>query len=188
MKSKLILAAAVLVLSIGASQAGFFDLSVNDNAFDIWAGFNLGKNEEAQTVIGGRYLYVDDDDSSIPAFLFGFSSKPDGNEDVSFLLGAQAIFGESKNQDMEGVALGGSATWAPSKWKGVFVGGRIFWAPGVFCFGDTDGLTEWEVQGGYFFNPKMRIFLEYSNFSADVNNYGSVTVDSGTKLGFGAKF
>lgn len=188
MKSKLVVAAAVLVLSIGASQAGFFDLAVNDNAFDIWAGFNLGKNEEAQTIIGGRYLYVDDEDSSIPAFFLGFSSKPAANDEIEFVLGTQVFFGSSDNQDTEGVALGGSASWTPSKWKGVFVGGRIYWAPGVFCFGDTDGMTEWAIQAGYKFNPKMRIFLEYSDFSVDVENFGSVSVDSGVKVGFGAKF
>jgi len=189
MRLKLILAAcAVVMLSTGAAQAGFFDLAVNNNAFDIWAGFNIGKNDEAQTVLIGRYLYNGDEDSSIPAFLVAFSSTPSANEDVRFFLGAQVYLGESHKQDVQGVALGGSGTWSPSNWKGVYVGGRIYYAPGVFCFGDTDGAFEWGLEGGYNFNPKMRVFVEYSDFSADVENFGNVNVDDGVKFGFGARF
>jgi len=189
MKPRHLLAAAVLLLlSTGFANAGFVDLLFNDNAFDVWAGFNVGGDEDAGVLIGGRYLYNDDEDSTVPAFYLAFSSKPEANSDIDFSLGLQTYFGESKDQDVTAVAIGGSAVWTPPNWKGVFFGGRVFFGPGVFSFGETDGTFEWAARAGYAFNPKMGVFVEWSDFESDVENGGSLDVDDGVKFGFGARF
>jgi hypothetical protein len=190
MKPRFLLAAAVLLfLSTGASQAaGFVNLAFNDNAFDVWAGFRVGGDDDGGVMLGGRYLYNDDEDATVPAFLLSFASKPDANQEIDFNLGLQTYFGEAHDQDVQGVAIGGFAIWAPGKMKGVYFGGRIFYGPSVFCFGDTDGTFEWGAQAGYAFNPKMRVYVEWSDFEADIENGGTVAVDDGVKFGFGARF
>jgi hypothetical protein len=163
-------------------------LAFNDNAFDFWGGFHLGKDEESQILLGGRYLYESDKDAKVPAALLLFSSRPAGSDEIDFSLGAQVVFGEAQNVDAEGVSVGGMGSWTPDGWKGAYVGGRLFWAPSVFCFGSTDGLFEWGIEGGYKFNPRMGLFVEYSDFEADDEIAGSFTVDDGWKIGFRATF
>jgi hypothetical protein len=182
--------ALLAVLTTSAASAGEVELTFNDENFDAWLLFGLGDDDDAQFLIGGRYLYSasDADDASVPAFLVAYSSRPAANDDMRFYVGVQGLVGEASEQDIHGLAVGGSLTWAPETWKGVFVGGRLFYAPEVFCFDDTEGIFEWAGQGGYEINERVRVFLQYSGLTSDLDGGGEAEVDVGLTVGVNLRF
>jgi hypothetical protein len=193
MLRRLLMFAIVAMLAGRAAQAGNVELSFNDNNFDTWLTFGLGSDDDAQFQLGGRYLYSssDEDDASLPGILAGFSSRAAGNDEIRFFVGAQGYVGEAQDQDIEGVGVGGGATWAPESWNGVFVGARLFYAPEVFCFGDTTGVFEWAGSAGYQINEKVRAFLQYSQVTADLETDAGdadVDIDTGVTIGIGIAF
>jgi hypothetical protein len=192
MRHQYLVAVLIVLATAGVAQSagGFADLAFNDESADLWAGFQLGRNEEGGFVLGGRYLYSDEDnvDASVPAAIAGFSGQPKANPAIHFLLGVQWFFGEAANEDAEAIAVGGTGRWAPEQWKGVFVGGRLFYAPDVFSMGDTEGLFEWAAQGGYQINDKIRAFAEYAKITVDVDNVGDIDVDDSARIGIGFDF
>jgi hypothetical protein len=184
------IATLVVVLAGGVAEAGFFDLSFNDESADAWVGFRLGDDEDAGFLLGGRYLHSDEDeiDAAVPAVVAVFSGRPDVNDDVELRLGVQAYVGEAANQDVKGFAVGGAGNWTPRAWKGAYVGARLFYGPDVFSLGDTETILEWAVQGGYRINPKIRTFVEYAKLTADLKGGTEIDVVDGLSLGLGFQF
>jgi len=189
MRLKGFVACIVVLSAVGVAQAGFFDLALDNNAFDLRGGFHFGKDETAQFLLGGRYLYADDENTSVGSVIAAWAGKPAASDEVDFTLGFQGYFGSTSDDvSVEGIGIGGEANWAPDNWKGAFVGGRAYYTPSVFAMGDTDSILEWGVRAGYRFNPKMQIFLDYAAVTADVEAADSVDLDKGLKLGFGVRF
>jgi hypothetical protein len=181
---------ATLLLA-GSTHAGFVDLSLNGDTVDLWGGAHVGRDEEARFLIGGRFLYSDDDetDASVPAVLAAFSGRPSANPAIEFHLGLQGLFGEALDQDVSGIAVGGAGTWTPPSWKGAFVGARAFFAPSVMSFGDTDRILEWAIIGGYAITTKIRVFVEYTELTVDLEDGGDVDVrDDDVTGGIGVRF
>ncbi len=188
-KPRNLLACALLLAATGAAHAGFFDLSLNDNAFDAKGGFHFGKDENARFLLGGRYLYADDEDAGIVGVIAAWAGRPAASEEVDFSLGFQGYFGEAGNNlDVEGIGIGGEVNWQPKAWKGAYVGGDVYYTPDVFSAGDTESIFEWGVRGGYRFNPKIHVFVEYVSMEADIEGIGDVDIDDGLKIGFGVRF
>jgi hypothetical protein len=180
----LLVAFALVSFGQGAARAQMVSLALNDNAFDAWGGFYLGRDDASRVLLGGRYLYADDEDTKYPAFLVAFAGRPDAMEEVSFHLGVQGVFAEASNLDVEAIAVGGFGEWVPKNWKGVYLGARLFYAPEVFSFDDTEGIFEYAARGGYVINEKFQAFLEYSEIEAEIAVLGDVSVDDGVKIGF----
>jgi hypothetical protein len=165
----------------------------NDETADVWGGIEFGKDDESGFLLAGRYLYSDEDeiDASVPAVLLAFAGRSSANEDVDFRVGLQGYFGEAADQDVTGIGVGGSGSWAPDGFKGGYVGARLYYAPGVFAFGDTEKIFDWAVEGGYRINEKFRAFLQYATLDVEVEIDGvelDVDVDEGLLFGFGINF
>jgi len=189
MKLRSLFACALFAAASGVAHAGFFDLSLNDNAFDVRGGLHFGEDENARFLLGGRYLYADEEDADVVCVIAAWAGKPSASDEVDFSLGFQGYLGEAGNSlDVEGVGIGGEVTWQPEAWKGAYVGGDVYYTPDVFSSGDTESIFEWGVRGGYQFNPKIHVFVEYISMEAEIEGIGDVDVDRGAKIGFGVRF
>jgi len=82
----------------------------------------------------------------------------------------------------------GEVDWQPASWKGAFVGARAWFTPSVFTFGETERVVDWAVRGGYRFNPKIHVFVEYASFETELTGTGEVGVTDGARAGFGVRF
>lgn len=178
----------LLTAATGLAHAGWFELALDDETADLWLGAHLGRDPETQFALGGRFLYTDETDGQIASLVAGFASNPKAAKDSDIAFLVQVFGGEGENQDVGAVALGLSGNWAPENLKGVFFGGRLFYAPEIFTYSDTEGLIDWAIKAGYRFTPKMEVFLAYTKFEVDFENFGDVEVDKGLKFGFGARF
>ncbi len=190
MRQRCLIAMIAVVLGTTTAQAGFVEMGLNDETVDVRGGFTFGDNEESQFLLGGRYLYHDDDegDAKIPGVIAAFSSRPSANNEVAFAAGLQGYFGEAGEVDMEGIAVGGSVSWSPGGWKGFYVGGRTWWAPSILCTGDTDGIFEWAGRGGYQINKVFHVYVEYMNISFDTEEFEGIDAAEEVLFGFGFVF
>ena len=190
MRQRCLIAMIAVVLGTTAAHAGFIEMGLNDETVDVRGGLHFGDNPESQFLLGGRYLYHDDDegDAKLPGVFEGFSSRPSANNEIGFVAGIAGYFGEAEELDIEGVAVGGSLLWYPGGWKGFYVGGRLYWAPSILCTGDTDGILEWAGQGGYKINKVFRVFIEYTNIAFDTEEFEDIDVVEEFTFGFGFDF
>ena len=98
------------------------------------------------------------------------------------------MFGEAADQDVRALALGGKLTWLPDSLGGLYFEGEIFFAPSVLSFGDTEEVMNWVVRGGFEVTPKLHIFVDYSKFEVEVENFGNIDVEKTARLGATLKF
>ena len=191
MRQRCLIAMIAVVLGTTAAHAGLIEMGLNDETVDVRGGFHFGDNKESQFFLGGRYLYHDEDeggDAKIPAVIAGFSSRPSANSEIGFMAGLQGYFGEAGDIDMEGIAVGGSASWHPGGGKGFYLGGRLYWAPSILCTGDTDGILEWAARGGYAINKVFNVYVEYIDISFDTEEIEGIDAVDELMFGFGFSF
>jgi len=98
------------------------------------------------------------------------------------------MFGEAADQDVQALALGGRLTWTPGFFGGVYFEGTIFYAPSVLAFGDTEGVMNWVVRGGFEVTPKLYVFVDYSKFEVEVENLSDIDVEKTVRFGATLKF
>jgi len=178
----------VLAAAVGMSHAGWFQMALNDKTLDLEGGFHIGKDPSSRMALGGRYIYEDDNETSIGAFIGGISIGETSVEGLELLLAGQYYFGEGGNEDASALGLGVDANWAPGNMKGVFFGGRFFYAPSLFAWGDTEGFSDFAVRAGYRITPKVDVFVSYHKIKAEFEAIGDVTLSDGWLIGFGGRF
>lgn len=185
---RLCIAVVLLFTATGLSQAGWFELAFNDQAFDVSGGFHFGKDPEQQFALGGRYLSDDDQDAQVAAIFAGFAIVPDSKEGLELNLGVQLLTGESGSQDVGAAAIGAVGNWTPPNLHGFYFGGSFFYGPSVFSWADTEGYLEWSARGGYKITPKIAVFVEYQRVEAEFVGLGDRELNDGVLFGFAGRF
>lgn len=180
--------ALVLLAATSAAAAGWFEISLNGDAFDLGGGAHLGDDPDGRLALGGRFLYNEDHDTKLGCFLGAFASEPPSVEGFEFAVGGEALVGKGEDRDVAALALGVEATWAPPRLKGLFFGARLFYAPGVFSWGDSDGVTDWSARVGFRVTKKIDVFAQYQRVEADLDTRGDTELDGGVLVGFGGRF
>lgn len=181
------LALTVVLLATPAS-AGWFELGLSSDSAQISAGAHLGDDPDAQLALGGRGLFYDDADTKLGAFVCRFEGAASAVTGFRFGIGVDVFLGESWNRDVGAAVVGFEGSFAPESWRGGFVGGRLGFAPGFMTWSDTERFFEWSVRGGYRFNPKIGVFLEYQRIEADFDDLDNRDLDDSVRLGFGGRF
>lgn len=187
MFSRSLLYAFVLLAPAGSANAGFFDVSLNDHAVQVWGGAHVGSDPDARVSLGGRGLYDSDRDAKLGSFYVGFGGRP-GSSGIDFTAGLQALVGQREDADITAVALGAHAIVAPERWKGVFLGGRLYYAPDILAWSDAHRLTDWAIRAGYRFHTKIFVFAEYQRITVNLKTLGDTELSDDALLGFGAQF
>ena len=181
-------ALVLVALTATPASAGWFELGLSSDSVQVSAGAHLGQDNEAQLALGGRGLFYDDADTKLGAFVARFEGDATAVEGLRFGIGVDVFVGESLDRDVGAAVIGLEGSYAPMAWRGAFVGGRLGYAPDFMAWSDTQRFFEWSLRGGYRFNPKVGVFVEYQRVEADFDDLDNLEVDDSVRVGFGGRF
>lgn len=190
MRIQSFLAATSFVIGTLATpaSAGWFELGLSSDSVQVSAGAHLGQDNEARFALGGRGLFYDDADTKLGAFVARFDGEASALRGLRFGIGVDVFLGESFDRDVGAAVIGLEGSFAPDSWRGAFVGGRLGYAPDFMTWSDTQRFFEWSLRGGYRFNPKVGVFLEYQRVEADFDDLDNRDLDDSLRVGFGGRF
>ena len=170
------------------ASAGWFELGLSSDSVQVSAGAHLGNDPETQFAFGGRGLFYDDADTKVGAVVGRFEGQASAVPSLRFGIGVDAFLGKSWDRDVGAAVIGLEGSFAPESWRGGFVGARLGYAPGFMTWSDTERLFEWSLRGGYRFNPKVAVFVEYQRVEADFDDLDNRDLDDSVRVGFGGRF
>lgn len=180
---------AAVVLLTGRAEADTFDLTLNDYSAQVSYGRLLAEDEFGRSVLRGRVLFNDKEETLLSSVGFDFSGSPGNVPGLDLVLGAELLGGRAdRSRDLLGLGVGGGVNYLPPFLGGVNVGAKLFYIPGILAFLEAERMLESSVRVGYAVTPRARLHLEYQIIRADVEDGGNWTIDEGVRVGFEARF
>ncbi len=188
MKRLLCLTVFFSLLALRA-EADSIAVSLNDYSVQLGYRHLLLEDDFGRSVVHGRFLYNDDEDTRLGSAGFDFVGEPGNLPGLEVAAGVQLYGGDTdRGQDILALAVGGRGDYFPPMLGGFGVTAKLFYAPKILAFLDSDRLLEAGVGAAYAMTPRVRLTLEYQVIHADFDRYDSWTIDDGVRLGFQARF
>jgi hypothetical protein len=181
---------AALLLAATPARAGWFELSLNQDAVLIEGGRHHGADPDGRFAMGLRGLYDGDDarDAKLGGVVLRLEAEATRVPGLAFGVGLDAIAGTGVDRDLAAAPLVAEATVAPERWGGFFAGVRVGYAPSLLSFRDAERLLEWAFRAGYRVTPRIELFGEVRRIEIDVRDLGSQELAGTASLGFGGRF
>lgn len=179
-----------LLVAPAPALAGWFELSLNQDAVLVEGGRHHGADPQGRLALGLRGLYDGDGehDAKIGGIVLRLEAEATRVPGLSFGVGVDALVGRAVDRDFGAAPLVAEGTLAPERWQGVFVGTRVAYAPSLLAFRDAERLLEWGVRAGYRITPRIELFGEYRRIEIDVKDLGREELTGAASLGFGGRF
>lgn len=179
-----------LVLSVTCAHADTLDIGLNDDSFELAYEHPVSSDNYGMSLINGRFLYNDDDETKLGSLGFDFVGEPGNLAGFRAGAGARLYLGKTDSQiDFINLALGLRAEYTIPQLQGLGVAGQIHYAPQILSFRDSERLLESEVRLTYAILPKLTLYVKYQNIRLDIEDRsGHSTVDDGIRIGFIGSF
>lgn len=168
--------------------AGWFELSVGQDAVQASGGRHHGSDPQGRLALGLRGLYDDEHDTKLGGLVLRLEAEAARAPGLDFGIGVDVLAGRGEDQDVGAGAIAAQAAFEPGPWGGVFLGVRVAYAPSLLSWSDTESLLEWSVRGGYRITPKVELFAEYRRLEVDFADLGRRDLTGAASLGFGGRF
>ncbi|PLX97718.1 MAG: hypothetical protein C0623_14815, partial [Desulfuromonas sp.] len=139
-----------LMLVPFSAQATKLALDFNNESAEIRLDVPLTADEFGRSVIGGRYLYNEDEDTDMGTAEFKFFGEPGAVPGLEVGAGFIGYVGETQDiLDFRNIGIGVMASYAPGQLQGLGFSARVVYSPDIFSWGDSDGLTEFNTRVSY---------------------------------------
>ena len=190
MYKKLLLGSLLLTICPGNTFAESLRLGFNDFSAQIEARMPVQQDSYGFSEVSIRGLYNEKEDTLISSLGFDvYGSHTDETLDgIHFGAGAKVFGGETEEEEIVSVALGGLLRMSPTAWQGFELSASYFYGPQVFTTLDAQRLTEFQTAVDYEFIPKARVFIGYSNLQANFEDRDKRTIDESFRLGISLSY
>jgi hypothetical protein len=187
---KLILFMVCMSLVPFSAQATTMALDFNDDSAEVRFDMKLTGDDYGQSIVGGRYLYNDDEETEMISAELKFVGDPGAVPGLEVGAGFIGYIGESHNSfDFSNVGVGLMADFAPGNLQGLGFSGRLVYSPDIFSWQDSDGMFEYNIRVSYAITPKVKVYVGHQGIEADVDGSNlEVDIDDDTRVGLQVKF
>lgn len=172
----------LLGLSAGA-EANSLDVALSDDAarFELQTSYSgLGLNN-ADLTFG--LTYNDDSDWLAGARLSVFGAAAAPGSGLHAGAGVSLVAGDVGDEDLLAVGLGGEIRYVFPQANRFAITARAFFAPEITAFMDSEGYSDWLVQGEYELTRSARILLGYRAIEVELDTGGDADVEKGMYAG-----
>lgn len=180
----------LLVLVPFSAQATMMALDFNDDSAEVRLDLLLSGDGYGKAVVGGRYLYNDDEDTKMGGVELKFLGDPGALPGLEVGAGFIGYFGESHdNFDFSNVGVGLMADYSPATLQGLGFSTRLVYAPSIFSWQDSDGLFEYNARVSYAITPMVKVYVGYQKIEAEVDDSNrDVDIDKDVRFGLQVNF
>ena len=184
-----ILLTLIFCLTATLATAGSVDIGLNDKSFQIGYVHPVNQDEYGIVTANGRFLYNDDNETSLASFGLDFIGKPGNIPGLGYGVGTKFYLGKTDpNIDFINLAIGLQASYLFSRLQGLGVSGKVYYAPQVFSFKDAERLLEGEFRVSYAILPKAKVYVGYQYINLDVKQRGDRDLSDSVRIGFVGTF
>lgn len=179
--------AGLLTLSAGA-QASSLNVALSSDAarFEYQTAYSaLGLNN-ADLTFGVTYNDANDWLGGARLEVFGDAAAPGSGLHAG--AGVSTMFGNADDQNVLVVGLGGELRYTFPQANRFAIAGQAFFAPKITSFADSDGYSDWSVQGEYELTREAHLFLGYRDIKVNLDNRSDVKLERGLYGGLKLNF
>jgi hypothetical protein len=174
--------------SAGVSAAQTFDINLSNDAARLTYLSPLGQQGFGHGQLEGSVLFTDNDN-----FLgdVGFGVVGDagsGSPGLQVGVGVRLYGVTTKHDDIAALALGAQFDYAPPPMPRLHISGSADAAPSIVTFMDGDHMYSADINVGYEIFRDTVAYFGFRKIKVNLDNGGSVTVDSGGYLGVNFRF
>jgi opacity protein-like surface antigen len=189
MMRTLVLVLMLILLTFSMANAASVRLDFNNDSAEGAFAAPLADDDLGKVILGGRFLYNDDEDTRLGTINLDFVGEPGNVPGLLIGAGFFVDYGKThKSFDTMNIGLGVQAQYAPVEMQGVGLGAHFALAPKVFSFRDSEGLYEAGAKVFYTITPKVQIYLGYQYIRGKFDNGPKQTFDRDLRLGIEAFF
>ncbi len=187
---KLLLVMFCLTLLPVVSNATTLGLDFNDDSAEVRLDVALSGDNYGRAVVGGRFLYNEDEDTEMGGIELKFMGDPGSVPGLEVGAGFIGYFGEShKAYDFVNVGVGLMADYAPATLQGLGLATRLVYSPDIFSWEDSDGLLEFNVRVSYAITPKVKIYAGFQSIEGEIDGFNQdVDIDEDVRVGLQVQF
>ncbi len=189
MKKFLLLVLCAMLLPLSA-KATMLALDFNDDSAEVRFDVELTGDDYGRSVLGGRYLYNDDEESEMISVELKFLGDPGAVPGLEVGAGFIGYVGESHDVfDFSNVGVGLMADYTPATLQGLGFAGRLVYSPDIFSWQDSDGLFEYHLRINYAITPKVKVYAGYQSIESEVDGSKvDVDIDEDARVGLQVRF
>ena len=134
---RLILFVLCLTLMPLSAQATSMALDFNNDSAEFRLDFPINKDEYGASIIGGRYLYNEDENTDMGSIEFKFVGDPGAIPGLEVGAGFIGYIGETQDFfDFNNLGVGLMAEYSPATLQGLGFSARIVYSPDIFSWQD----------------------------------------------------
>jgi hypothetical protein len=187
---KFILVLTFLVLVPGSVLATTMALDFNDDSAEVRADFVINRDDYSTALLGGRFLYNDDEESEMISIELKFLGDPGSVPGLEVGAGFIGYIGESYDvYDFSNVGVGLMADYSPGTLQGLGFSGRLVYSPEIFSWQDSDGLFEYNLRVNYAITPKVKVYVGYQSIESEIDGSSNdVDIDDDVRVGLRVQF
>lgn len=185
-------AALCLGLAPAAAQAETLDINLSNKAL---RGSFSGPLSSVFPRVGGIYelgaLIGDEDDRKVRQGHLGILVSGDAGArqaNVTAGLGGRIALLDAEQDSGGALALGGQLEARVPAFNRIGVIAYVYGAPRASAFGDLDGYLEYAAAVDYQVLREASIYVGYRQLKLDLEDFGTVTADTGLHLGLRLNF
>jgi len=180
----LLFSSIFLLLSPLNLFADSLDIGFNDFSAQVGTRMRISQDTQGFSETNARGLYNKNEDTLLGSLgLDIYGSLENMLAGVHFGAGAKLYGGETDDEEMLSLALGGLLRMAPTAWQGVGFSASYFYGPQIFSTLDVQRLTEFQASIDYEFIPRSKVFVGYGNLQTNFKEFDKRTIDEGFRLG-----
>ncbi len=191
---KHLLAAVACLLLCGNAFAAANGIELNFNDDSVQGRYLGIINQDAYgtSMLDARLLYNDEDDIErwLASLGLDFVGEPGNIAGLELGIAVDGKLGDTDVQDTEigAIGVGALVRYYPPALGGFGFGGRLIYSPEIFCFMETERVTEFSARLGYAVTPKIGLHVEYQKVRVEYELYGKADFDEEVRFGFEARF
>ena len=189
MKNILLLVLCLILVPFSANATSL-GLDFNNDSAEVRLDFVLSGDDYGTAILGGRYLYNDDEQSETLGVEMKFVGDPGAVPGLEVGAGFIGYIGTTDyNYDFNNVGIALLADYAPGSLQGLGFSGRLVYAPSIFSWQDSDGLFEYNLRVNYAITPKVKVYGGYQKIESEVDGVNAdVDIDDDFRIGLQVKF
>ena len=187
---RLILFVLCLTLMPLSAQATSMALDFNNDSAEFRLDVPMSKDEYGAAIIGGRYLYNEDENTDMVSVEFKFVGDPGAIPGLEVGAGFIGYIGETQDlYDFNNLGVGLMAKYSPATLQGLGFTARIVYSPDIFSWQDSDGLFELNTRVSYSITPKVKVYAGYQKIELELDGVNQdIDVDDDVRVGLQVQF
>ena len=187
---KLILFVCCLLVVPFSAQATKLALDFNNESAEFRLDVPLTSDEYGRSVLGGRYLYNEDENTDMGTVEFKFFGDPGAIPGLEVGAGFIGYIGETQDFfDFNNIGVGLMADYSPGRLQGLGFSARVVYSPDIFSWQDSDGLFEFNTRVSYAITPRVKVYAGYQRIELEIDGLNQdIDVDDDARVGLQVQF